>query len=59
MPLEFAGIENDHIVYSFKTPSAEENLIVPAFYNLFYVDCQGKPGRSLMVRFDDNTKTVI
>ena len=43
----------------FTSPDAKLNLIVPAFYHLFYVDCNGKPAPSLMVRFDDEADSVF
>ena len=33
--------------------------MAPAYYHLFYVDCKGKPARSLMVRLDDYALTAL
>src|SRR5260221_8758520 len=40
----------------FETPDAKTANVPPAFYMLFYVDCNGKPPKARMVRFDDAAK---
>ena len=50
---------SNHQFYRFKSPDAKEHLIVPGFYHLFYVDCKGKPSKSLMIRFDDTATSVL
>ena len=41
----------------FTAPDAKTANLPPAYYMLFYVDCDGKPAASaLMVRFDDQAK---
>jgi Domain of unknown function (DUF1929) len=37
----------------FRTPSAKEANLPPAYYMMFYVDCKGKPSIARMIRFDD------
>jgi hypothetical protein len=37
----------------FRTPDAQEELIAPGFYLMYYVDKKGKPSKAQMVRFDD------
>ena len=49
--LEYDWINDDLI--EFVVPYYKEYSIVPAFYHLFFVDCKGKPTKSIMVRFDD------
>jgi len=36
-----------------RTPNSKFELIPPAYYMMFYVDCRGKPSVAKMVRFDD------
>lgn len=37
----------------FRVPDAKKENIPPAYYMLFYVDCDGKPAVAKMVRFDN------
>jgi hypothetical protein len=45
--------------FKFRTPDTRKELMAPAYYHLFYVDCKGKPARSLMVRLDDYALTAL
>ena len=56
--LQFTPQDN-YSTYKFLTPSAKKHLIVPAFYHLFYIDCKGKPAKSLIVRFDDTVDSPL
>lgn len=44
---------------SFQIPSPETINIVPGFYMLFFVDCMGKPSKSIMTRFDNDAMSVL
>ena len=43
----------------FIMPNQSELNIVPAYYMLFFVDCKGKPAKSIMVRFDDDASQAL
>ncbi|HKP95294.1 MAG TPA: galactose oxidase-like domain-containing protein [Fibrobacteria bacterium] len=55
--LQLMGNDGKNTVV-FRTPDAQENLIVPGFYLLYYVDRMGKPSKAQMVRFDDQASEI-
>lgn len=40
----------------FNTPNMQDELIPPGFYMMYYIDSNGKPSLSQMIRFDDKAK---
>jgi hypothetical protein len=55
--LPFRMIHVNPTVIQFEAPNLQQANLPPAFYMLFYVDCNGKPATAKMVRFDNEAQT--
>ena len=53
--LEFDVISDS--VIEFVMPKQRDLMIVPAYYMLFFVDCRGKPAKSIMTRYDNQANS--
>jgi hypothetical protein len=56
--IELDITKTDENMVSFRTPNMKEELIPPGYYMLYYVDTNGKPSLSKMVRFDDKATGI-
>eukprot|EP01084_Bolivina_argentea_P278685 476215_1 len=52
--IQFDAVDDSDDEIKFVTPDFAEANIPPAYYNMFYVDCMGKPSIAASVRFDDD-----